>query len=63
MAVAVCDTPCGAFEYYGRVQTEDGNVFRRLEPYDPAVIVDDGQIYLYYGFAPTFPIPRMKVSA
>lgn len=58
IAVAVCDTPAGQYEYYGEVVYPDGNVYgsKKQEPirFDPAVLVDDdGQVYLYTGFSPT----------
>ncbi len=57
-SVAVCDTPCGQFEYYGRVAYKDGTVLQEILPFDPAILNDDGKIFLYYGFAPSFPIHR-----
>ncbi len=61
ISVAVCDTPAGNYEYYGRVHYEEDTIERDLTeyiPYDPAVLVDDdGKVYLYYGFCPDFPIP------
>jgi hypothetical protein len=59
IAVAVCDTPAGKYQYLGRVSYADGTVFRENIPFDPGVLNDDGKIWLYYGFAPDFPIPRM----
>ena len=56
ISVAVCDTPAGKYEYLGTVQYEDGKRLQDNMPYDPTVINDEGRIYLYYGFAPTFPI-------
>lgn len=62
ISVAVCDTPAGKYEFYGRVQYsyEDGSRKDLTEhiPYDPAVLVDDDRsVYLYYGFCPNFPVP------
>lgn len=59
IAVAVCDQPAGKYTYLGRVSYADGTTLEKNIPFDPAVLNDDGKIYLYYGFAPTFPIPRM----
>ncbi len=56
ISVAVCDEPAGKYEYLGTVHYPDGVVLKENMPFDPAVINDDGQIYLYYGFAPTFQI-------
>lgn len=60
MSVAVCDTPAGQYEYYGKVHFKDGHVWgtRNGEPFpfDPGVLVDeDGRIYLYSGFATKVP--------
>jgi len=49
--VAVCDTPCGKFSYYGRLQNPDGSEFTRFITFDPGVINDDGRIWLYYGWS------------
>lgn len=51
ISVAVCDTPAGKYEYYGDVHTSDGNPLKRYIPFDPAVLNDDGKIYLYYGWS------------
>ncbi|MGG1617757.1 family 43 glycosylhydrolase [Paenibacillus sp. NRS-1782] len=51
ISVAVCDTPAGKYEYYGDVKYTDGRLMLRYIPFDPAVINDDGRIYLYYGWA------------
>ena len=59
IAVAVSDKPEGPFSYLGRVRTPDGSVLSENVPFDPAVLNDDGRIFLYYGFAPHFPIPRL----
>lgn len=59
ISVAVCDTPAGKYEYYGRIHYPDGRNLSENLPYDPSVIYTDGHIYLYYGFAPTtLNIPR-----
>ncbi|MBQ9081736.1 MAG: family 43 glycosylhydrolase [Clostridia bacterium] len=56
VGVAVCDTPAGKFEFLGYVRYEDGTLLgAKGEPlqFDPGVFVDDdGQTYLYTGFAP-----------
>ncbi len=51
MSVAVCDTPCGKYEYLGKLKNPDGSVFTRNVPFDPAVINDNGTIRLYYGWS------------
>lgn len=58
MSVAVCDTPCGKFEFFGHMKTDEGRVYGTEEGdayvFDPGVIVDDdGRIHLYMGFSPT----------
>ena len=55
MGVAVCDTPCGKFRFYGHIRYPDGKVWGRRKgdafPFDPGVLVDDdGRVYLYSGF-------------
>jgi len=55
IGVAVCDTPDGAYEFYGHVHYPDGRLWGRKKgdefPFDPAVLVDDdGRIFLYSGF-------------
>lgn len=62
MAVAVCDTPAGHYEFYGYVSKTDGTKLwsNAGEPFlfDPGIFVDDdGRIYLYTGFAPDYPMP------
>lgn len=49
--VAVCDTPCGKYEYLGYVKNPDGSKLMKFIPGDPAVINDDGIIRLYYGWS------------
>jgi len=61
VAVAVCDTPAGKYEFYGHVHYADGILLGKKDgdpfPFDPGVLVDDGgSIYLYSGFCPeSFP--------
>ena len=50
ISVAVCDTPAGKYEYYGDVCYPDGRPMQRFIPFDPAVINDNGHIYLTYGW-------------
>lgn len=59
--VAVCDTPAGKYEFYGRVQYTDGLVMADNQPYDPSVICSEEGNFLYFGFAPCMiNIPRYK---
>ena len=53
--VAVCDSPCGDFQYHGLVRNPDGSPLTRFIPGDPGVINDDGQIRLYYGWSLAIP--------
>lgn len=50
ISVAVCDTPAGKYEYYGDVCYPDGRPLQRFLPFDPAVLNDNGRIYLTYGW-------------
>jgi len=56
MAVAVCDTPAGSYEFYGLVKRSDGTVLgedKQLYQFDPGIFIDDdGRVFLYSGFAP-----------
>ena len=59
IGVAVCDTPAGAYEFYGFVQHPDGTPLGagKDDPFqfDPGVFLDDdGQAYLYSGNAPIY---------
>lgn len=57
ICVAVCDTPAGQYEYLGVVHFADGRKLDTPLPFDPAVLLDDdGKVYLYFGFAPHFPM-------
>ena len=50
MSVAVSDRPEGPFDYYGDVRYPDGSPVLAYLTNDPAVINDDGRIWLYYGW-------------
>jgi len=52
IGVAVSDSPAGPFEFYGHVQYGDGRILKEFMPFDPAILHDDGRVFLYYGFAP-----------
>lgn len=49
IAVAVCDTPGGQYEFLGHVKNNDGSLMMKYICFDPAVINDNGVIRLYYG--------------
>lgn len=51
IAVAVSNSPAGPFEYYGTVRNMDGS-FLDGWAFDPAILVEEEKIYLYYGFSP-----------
>ncbi|MDR1092847.1 MAG: family 43 glycosylhydrolase [Clostridiales bacterium] len=56
IAVAVCDTPAGKYEYLGKVKYADGmELGKKGEPlqFDPGIFVNgDGRVFLYTGFGP-----------
>lgn len=59
LAVAVCDTPTGEYEFYGFVHDKNGISWGQrpgdFMPFDPAILVDDdGSIHLYAGQGPMF---------
>ena len=49
MSVAVCDSPCGQFEFLGYVKNPDGTPFQHGVIFDPGLINDNGHIYMYWG--------------
>lgn len=51
IAVAVCDTPAGEYQFYGMVEDEK-NVLQKYFMFDPGVLVDEGKVFLYFGFCP-----------
>ena len=58
--VAVCDTPAGKYEFYGKVHHKDGKVWGKKSgeqfPFDPGVLTDDdGRVWLYSGFETKVP--------
>lgn len=59
--VAVCDSPAGEYEFYGRVHYKNGEIMSQNQPYDPSVICTEEGNFLYFGFAPCMiNIPRYK---
>lgn len=54
VSVAVCDTPAGKYEFYGEVRYPDGTLLGDKpgdEPqFDPGVLTEGGNVYLYTGF-------------
>ncbi|MEQ2444831.1 family 43 glycosylhydrolase [Pseudoflavonifractor sp. CLA-AP-H29] len=60
MAVAVCDTPAGQYQFHGHVKFKDGHIWGTRSgepfPFDPGVLTDDdGRVWLYSGFATKVP--------
>lgn len=59
IGVAVADCPEGPYEFLDHVHDKKGEVVgkRRVDslPFDPAVLVDDGRVWLYSGNAPRNP--------
>ncbi len=63
IGVAVSDQPEGPFEFYGHVAYPDGRLLSELTPYDPAVLVEGEQVWLYYGFAaPQVLVDRFRMT-
>lgn len=56
VSVAVCDTPAGKYEFYGYVHYEDGTLLGEKEgdeyQFDPGVLTEGQDTYLYTGFCP-----------
>lgn len=65
ISVAVCDTPAGEYKFHGHVHFKDGHVLssRAGEPYafDPAVLCEGEDVYLYMGYCPYPPRHLMDV--
>lgn len=55
IGVAVCDCPCGSFDFYGWVKYEDGTVYGQRKgdvlPFDPGVLNDQGTFFLYSNYS------------
>ena len=51
---AVSDSPAGPFTYHGEVDLYPYS--KQYLPFDPAVYVEDGRVWLYYGSAMFFPV-------
>lgn len=54
VSVAVCDTPAGKYEFYGYVHYSDGTLLGEREgdnpQFDPGVLTEGENVYLYTGF-------------
>ena len=60
IGVAVCDTPAGKYQFYGKVHHANGRTWGKKSgeqfPFDPGVLTDDdGKVWLYSGFATKVP--------
>lgn len=51
---AVSDSPAGPFRYHGQVDLYPYS--KQFLPFDPAVFVEGGRVWLYYGSAMFFPV-------
>lgn len=51
---AVSDSPAGPFKYHGEVDLYPYS--KEYLPFDPAVYVEDGRVWLYYGSGMFFPV-------
>lgn len=56
--VAVSDRPDGPFQYHGCVHHADGRPLTEGITFDPAVMMDDGVVRLYYGWSLDLPAER-----
>ncbi len=65
VSVSVCDTPAGKYEFYGYVHYKDGVRLGEKEgdepQFDPAVLTEGEQTYLYTGFC--HPIDQSRNGA
>lgn len=60
IGVAVCDTPAGKYQFYGKVRHKYGRILGKKRgeqfPFDPGVLTDDdGRVWLYSGSATKVP--------
>ncbi len=58
IGVAVCDTPAGHYRFLGNIRLPDGAELSQESgyglPFDPAVYVEESEVWLYYGFGVSF---------
>ena len=57
---AVADSPAGPFKYHGEVDLYPYS--KEYLPFDPAVYVEDGRVWLYYGSGMFFPVLGVSKS-
>ena len=58
---AVADNPAGPFKYHGNVDLKKWG--KTYLPFDPAVYVEDGHVYLYYGSAMFYPLLDVRAKS
>lgn len=58
VSVAVADRPQGPYTFLEYVRRADGSIPQIGIWFDPAVLVEESGVYLYYGFAPTVRYPE-----
>lgn len=67
IGVAVCDTPAGRYRHIGNIRLPDGALLDENSGFgmvfDPAVFVEDGRTWLYWGFGAPEASHRMPASA
>ncbi len=66
ISVAVADAPEGPFHFYGHVHEADGRQYGgsgSIFGFDPGVLMDDGRIWLFAGFAPAYEPLRKSLKA
>lgn len=59
ISVAVAGHPAGPFTYYGKVHYADGRLYggpQSIFGFDPGVLMDNGRIWLFAGFAANEPM-------
>lgn len=66
IGVAVCDTPAGEFRFLGHIRHRNGKLYGRMKtdrfPFDPAVLCENGNVYLYSGFSPDKGLLRFGIN-
>ncbi|MCC5895730.1 MAG: family 43 glycosylhydrolase [Alkalibacterium sp.] len=67
VSVAVCSTPAGKFEFYGYVKDKNGHLLGEREgdepQFDPGVLTEGNQTYLYTGFCSKGDLSRRGAMA
>lgn len=62
-SVAVANNPAGPYEFYGYVKHADGKKYGQKKGdsynFDPGILLDQGHIYMYTGFAPNAEFPKI----